>query len=130
MKPWLTEDPRGPWEILWHGFLDTTTSDRYTLFVYGKLIHLNQFLQLDDWAQTLHFLLMHVSPSTYTVLRPFSGPPSTISGEARSSKFDVVVLKGGIRLRKRSRFAYMLLTLPSSISKRHDLLSRCTFNAH
>jgi len=38
VKPWLTEDPRGPWEILWHGFLDTTTSDRYTLFVYGTVM--------------------------------------------------------------------------------------------
>jgi hypothetical protein len=34
----VTEDPRGPWELLWHLFLDNVNDDPYTLFVYGKCL--------------------------------------------------------------------------------------------
>ena len=40
LKPLVTDDTRGPWEILWHRFLDIANEfgfqDRYYLFCYGK----------------------------------------------------------------------------------------------
>ena len=40
LKPLLTDDTRGPWEIIWHHTLDKLDAfglaDRYWLFVYGR----------------------------------------------------------------------------------------------
>jgi len=37
LKPYVTDDPRGPWELIWHMFLDNVNDDPYTLFVYGEI---------------------------------------------------------------------------------------------
>merc|ERR1712212_275803 len=42
LKPLLTDDTRGPWEIIWHHTLDKLDAfglaDHYWLFVYGTTI--------------------------------------------------------------------------------------------
>ena len=49
IKPLFSDDPRGPWELIWHRFLDIANAfhleDRYILYVYGKgviLVHLRR----------------------------------------------------------------------------------------
>ena len=36
MKPHLTDDQRGPWEIVWNKFIDVFGEDRYKHYVWGK----------------------------------------------------------------------------------------------
>ena len=40
IKPFFIDDTRGPWELIWHRFLDIANAynlaDRYILYVYGK----------------------------------------------------------------------------------------------
>ena len=36
IKPHLTEDERGPWEIIWNRFVDIFGEDRYKYYVWGK----------------------------------------------------------------------------------------------
>ena len=36
MKPHLTDDQRGPWEILWNKFIDVFGEDRYKHYVWGR----------------------------------------------------------------------------------------------
>ena len=44
IKPIITSDERGPWEILWNKFVDTFGEDRYQYYVWGK--NCNQRIQL------------------------------------------------------------------------------------
>ena len=36
IKPYITSDARGPWEILWNKFVDIFGEDRYQYYVWGK----------------------------------------------------------------------------------------------
>jgi len=58
LKPLVTDDTRGPWEILWHRFLDIANEfgfqDRYYLFCYGTTI----FTSAVYWLTALIFMLM------------------------------------------------------------------------
>jgi len=38
LKPYVTSDEKGPWEILWNKFVDTFGEDRYQYYVWGSLI--------------------------------------------------------------------------------------------
>merc|ERR1712241_1666399 len=38
IKPYITSDARGPWEILWNKFVDIFGEDRYQYYVWGSLI--------------------------------------------------------------------------------------------
>jgi hypothetical protein len=35
VKPYLTDSPKGSWEIIWHAFLDRFGDDNYNIFVWG-----------------------------------------------------------------------------------------------
>jgi len=58
LKPLLTDDTRGPWEIIWHHFLDKADAfgvqDNYWLFVYGTHLVTTIFY----WSCALIFLFM------------------------------------------------------------------------
>jgi len=36
IKPFLTDSPKGPWELIWHAYLDTFGEDQYNTFVWGE----------------------------------------------------------------------------------------------
>ena len=44
IKPHLTEDERGPWEIIWNRFVDIFGEDRYKYYVWGK----NHWITIDS----------------------------------------------------------------------------------
>ena len=59
IKPLFSDDPRGPWELIWHRFLDIANAfhleDRYILYVYGKgviLVHLRRTQFSEPGCQT------------------------------------------------------------------------------
>ena len=37
IKPYLTDSPKGPWELVWHAYLDYFGEDQYNTFVWGKV---------------------------------------------------------------------------------------------
>ena len=37
IKPHLTDSPKGPWELVWHAYLDYFGEDQYNTFVWGKV---------------------------------------------------------------------------------------------
>jgi len=38
IKPYILDDERGPWEILWNKFIDVFGENKYSLFVWGTVI--------------------------------------------------------------------------------------------
>ena len=81
LKPHLTSDPRGPWEILYHGLIDRVfrTDDFNFLFVYGNfaLVFIVYWaLALSYWAldvfQWPHFLYKYK-------IQPGKNAPPTIN---------------------------------------------------
>ena len=36
IKPLISNDERGPWEVLWNKFIDIFGENKYALFVWGK----------------------------------------------------------------------------------------------
>ena len=71
IKPLFSDDPRGPWELIWHRFLDIANAfhleDRYILYVYGKgviLVHLRL-----DLVNLVVRPLLFTKSSLFTKLR-------------------------------------------------------------
>ena len=63
----LTADSRGPWEILWHHFLDIANGfgleDRYKLYVFGKYLLNLQYTSFSLGLE-LKLLLFGALPGT------------------------------------------------------------------
>ncbi len=38
VKPYLMDSQKGPWEIIWHAFLDRFGEGNYNIFVWGIVI--------------------------------------------------------------------------------------------
>jgi len=82
LKPLLTDDTRGPWEIIWHHTLDKLDAfglaDRYWLFVYGTNIVTLAFY----WTSAMMFLLMDYTQQPaflmkYKMQQGKNTPPNT-----------------------------------------------------
>lgn len=82
LKPLLTDDIRGPWEIIWHRFLDIANAfqveDRYYLFVYGTPI----ITTLVYWMTAFMFVFMDFTQMPgflmkYKIQLGKNAPPST-----------------------------------------------------
>jgi len=82
LKPLLTDDTRGPWEIIWHHFLDTADAfgleDRYWLFVYGTTFVTLAFY----WSTAMAFMFMDYTQQPaflmkYKIQQGKNTPPNT-----------------------------------------------------
>merc|ERR1711997_596759 len=82
LKPLLTDDTRGPWEIIWHHFLDIANAfgmhDRYYLFVYGTVSVTMSFY----WMTAMIFMLMDYTQRPkflmkYKMQQGKNAPPDT-----------------------------------------------------
>jgi len=70
IKPFFIDDTRGPWELIWHRFLDIANAynlaDRYILYVYGTFLVTTFFYWLSaaifmvmDYTQMPSFLMKY-----------------------------------------------------------------------
>jgi len=66
IKPYLTPDERGPWEILWNRFVDIFGEDRYKYYVWGSLAVQGTFYWMTaglyailDFTQRPNFLMKY-----------------------------------------------------------------------
>jgi len=82
LKPLLTADSRGPWEILWHHFLDIANGfgleDRYKIYVFGTIFVSMTFY----WSTALAFLFMDYTQRPaflmkYKIQQGKNTPPNT-----------------------------------------------------
>lgn len=81
MKPIFTESEKGPWEILWHKFLDTFGDDPYLVFVYGEILFQKKaevesdfYLFLFSGTFTVTTVMFWIMGVAFTVLDVYQKP--------------------------------------------------------
>lgn len=79
LKPWITDDSRGPWEIIWHRFLALELfKDRFHYFVHGTIL----VTTLVYWSTALLFMLLDFTQFPkflvkYKIQEGKNAPPDT-----------------------------------------------------